>query len=76
MVIEKDALNNEMQKIKDKRKNKSLALEDFHVGKRLGEGRFGTVYMVTHKATRTIYAMKKICKEQIKSNKLINQFIL
>jgi serine/threonine protein kinase len=46
------------------------------MGKKLGEGRFGTVYTVFHKATGAIFAMKKIAKSTIRQNFMIEQFIL
>jgi serine/threonine protein kinase len=46
------------------------------VGKKLGEGRFGSVWMVIHKKTGSIFAMKKISKALIKQSTMIQQFIL
>lgn len=36
------------------------------VGKKLGEGRFGHVFMVVHKATQAIFALKRVLKSVIK----------
>ena len=51
-------------------------MEDFQILKFLGEGKFGHVYMVIHKATAGIFALKKIKKECIKKNKIENQFVM
>lgn len=53
-----------------------LTLQDFVVGRCLGQGRFGTAYVAFHKKTGAIFAIKKVKKEVIKLNKLIDQFIL
>jgi serine/threonine protein kinase len=37
-------------------------IRDFIVGKSLGEGKFGTVYQVTHKPTGALFALKKVPK--------------
>lgn len=55
---------------------KALKIEDFHVGRLLGEGKFGSVYFVVHKKSNAIYALKKVKKENIVKNKLENQFIM
>lgn len=46
------------------------------MGKSLGQGRFGTAHMAVDKATGALFALKKVKKEVIKQNKLIDQFIL
>jgi len=53
-----------------------MTLDDFIVGKSLGQGRFGTAHIAFHKHTGAIFAIKKVKKEVIKANKLIDQFIL
>jgi serine/threonine protein kinase len=50
-------------------------IDDFVVGKFLGEGRFGTVHQVFHKGTGAIFAMKKIPKENVKKLNMVNQLI-
>ena len=57
-------------------KQKKIVLEDFLLGKKLGEGRFGVVWVAFHKITGAIFALKKIAKSTIKSNFMIDQFIL
>jgi serine/threonine protein kinase len=46
------------------------------LGKALGEGKFGTVYQAVHKETKFLVALKKITKLSIKSNYMIDQFLL
>lgn len=54
-----------------------LKIDDFHVYKDpIGSGRFGKVYLVKHKQTRTIFALKKMSKRMIKSLKMIHQVTL
>lgn len=50
-------------------------IEDFMIEKKLGGGRFGTVYKVQHNKTRAIYALKKVEKKILKDNMFIEQFI-
>lgn len=56
--------------------NDKVTLDDFILGKNLGQGKFGIVQMVEHKATGAIFAMKKVKKDFIKSNKMVDQFAL
>ena len=51
-------------------------MTDFHVGKTLGEGKFGVVYQAIHKKTNSIFAIKKVPKDMIKSHLMVDQFIL
>ena len=53
-----------------------LSLQDFTLGKKLGEGRFGVVWVASHKQTGAIFALKKIPKATIRENFMIEQFIL
>lgn len=48
-------------------------LNDFSIGKKLGKGKFGEVYLVRHKRIGLICAMKVLSKEVIKQNGLENQ---
>jgi len=50
--------------------------EDFEIGKKLGEGKFGCVNLVKHKKTGGIFALKKIPKSLIKSHMMVDQLIL
>lgn len=51
-------------------------VEDFQLGRKIGEGRFGQVYFARHRQTRTIYALKKINKKMVKSLKMEHQLAL
>ena len=45
-------------------------LRDFDIGDLLGSGAFGSVYKVTHKQNKKIYALKVIDKSNIKKHNL------
>lgn len=55
-------------------KFKSLSLDDFELGKKLGKGKFGKVYCVRHKSTGYICALKVMEKEEIIRYNLQRQF--
>jgi hypothetical protein len=42
-----------------------ISLEAFHIIKVIGKGSFGKVFLVRHKSTRSLYAMKVLKKEYI-----------
>ena len=42
-----------------------MTLEDFKLLKKIGEGAFGKVFLVTHQMSEKIYAMKSIRKDKI-----------
>lgn len=51
---------------------KSTSLYDeFEQGKKLGEGKFGSVNIVRHKRTGGVFALKKIPKALIKSHMMV-----
>ncbi len=54
----------------------STTVDDFVMGKFLGEGRFGTVHQVIHKQTGALFALKKISKESVKKLNMVNQLTL
>lgn len=43
---------------------KNVKIADFLVLKKLGEGQFGTVFLVTDKAKENYYALKSISKQE------------
>lgn len=53
---------------------KSLRLDDFEIGKKLGKGKFGKVYCVRHKETGFICALKAMDKSEIVQYNLQKQF--
>lgn len=54
----------------------TTTIDDFMMGKFLGEGRFGTVHQVIHKQTGSLFALKKISKETVKKMNMVNQLVL
>jgi serine/threonine protein kinase len=59
----------------DKAKSKELSRENFKIIKRLGEGRFGTVFLVREVHTHFLYALKVMNKKKIIEDNLLTQFI-
>lgn len=53
---------------------KSLSLDDFDIGKKLGKGKFGRVYCVKHKKTGFICAMKAMEKSELVQYNVQKQF--
>lgn len=49
-------------------------ISDFEIGKKLGNGRFGKVYLVREKKTHFICAIKILFKSQIQDNGIQSQF--
>lgn len=43
-----------------------MSINQFKLGKKLGSGRFGNVYLAEEKYTRTIFALKVMNKTKIK----------
>ena len=62
--------------IKDTFVNRKVSINDFLLGKNLGEGKFGTVYQAFDKKSKSLYALKKVPKSIIKSHWMVDQFIL
>jgi len=50
-------------------------VDDFVIGKQLGCGKFGNVFVVKHKLTGFVCALKIIPKEMVKEENIINQLI-
>lgn len=48
-------------------------LDDFEIGKPLGKGRFGTVYLAREKSSQFIVALKVLSKRMIKQCKQEHQ---
>lgn len=46
-------------------KKKGFSIDDFEIGRPLGRGKFGNVYLVRLKENKKILAMKVVFKEQI-----------
>lgn len=54
--------------------SKQLHIRDFTLGKCIGSGKFGDVYMSKHNATGFVCAIKKILKSTIAEYGMIEQF--
>jgi serine/threonine protein kinase len=39
-----------------------VKIQDFEIGKKLGQGRFGTAYLAFHKSTGGVFAIKMVNK--------------
>lgn len=50
-----------------------LGINSFKLGKKLGSGRFGNVYLAEQKTTRAIYALKVMSKSKIKEADMVDQ---
>jgi serine/threonine protein kinase len=59
-----------------KRKPGKLGMEDFAVGKTLGEGKFGVVTMARHRRSGSLVALKRIPKAIIRSHLMVEQLAL
>ena len=58
-----------------KKINVGSSLSDFNIEKKLGEGNFGSVSLVTSKITKKLYAMKEIKVSRYRSQKQFFQII-
>lgn len=56
LEIQKNSRNQKHESVKN------IKINDFYVLKKLGEGQFGTVFLVTDKAKENYYALKSISK--------------
>ena len=53
--------------------NPSFSIEDFQIGKCLGKGRFGSVFLAKDKRSDALVALKVVKKKTIKDSKMANQ---
>jgi serine/threonine protein kinase len=56
-------------------KKAELSVNNFTIGRKLGKGRFGSVYMAQDKATRFLVAMKVINVKQLRAANMQNQLV-
>lgn len=54
-------------------KSRVVSIEDFQIGKCLGKGRFGSVFLAKDKRNQGLVALKVIKKKMIKDSKMANQ---
>lgn len=52
---------------------KGWSIEDFEIGKPMGRGKFGHVYLAREKRSKFIVALKVLIKRQLIKNKVENQ---
>ncbi|KAL6061743.1 Aurora kinase [Balamuthia mandrillaris] len=57
----------------NKPKLRSFTLDDFEIGRKLGKGKFGNVYVAREKRSKYIVALKVLFKCQLKKNKVEHQ---
>ena len=53
-----------------------IFVNGFVLEKKLGEGKFGSVYRGWHRKTGAVFAIKKVPKEMIIKHMLVDQFLL
>lgn len=77
-AIEKkdNATENLEEKNKNESKKKKWVLTDFDIGRPLGKGKFGNVYLAREKKSKFIIAMKVLFKEQIQKQGGADQVML
>mmetsp|Transcript_5233 Transcript_5233/g.8007 ORF Transcript_5233/g.8007 Transcript_5233/m.8007 type:complete len:312 (+) Transcript_5233:151-1086(+) len=59
--------------IKAGQQKKKWSIEDFEIGRCLGKGKFGNVYLARTKADRRVVALKVLFKEEIEKSELQHQ---
>lgn len=52
---------------------KKWSLEDFEIGKALGKGKFGNVYLARERKTQFIVALKVLFKKDLEKHKVFHQ---
>ena len=62
---ERVSMKDEARPVFKEERNEDAALSDFDIKKQIGEGGFGKVFLVEHKQTKVLYAMKAIRKDLI-----------
>ena len=66
-------LNDLLPTQKDGPARKRWQLSDFEVGKPLGQGKFGNVYLVREKSTKFVVALKVLFKKQLQAGGVTHQ---
>ncbi|KAK4859591.1 hypothetical protein QYF36_008237 [Acer negundo] len=73
MVLTRKSQLNSKPEEQPKSPEKQWSLKDFEIGKPLGKGKFGRVYVAREVQSKYIVALKLIFKEQIEKYKIHNQ---
>lgn len=68
--------NSEQDNENNKKNKKKWVLTDFDIGRPLGKGKFGNVYLAREKKSKFIIAMKVLFKEQMQKQGAGDQFML
>ncbi|XP_071998166.1 microtubule-associated serine/threonine-protein kinase 4-like [Engystomops pustulosus] len=61
--------------IKSLKEEKKPCKSDFHTAKLISSGAFGAVYLVRHRETRQIYAMKKMDRQKLNPRRLAQAYL-
>ncbi|KAF7244766.1 hypothetical protein EG68_10226 [Paragonimus skrjabini miyazakii] len=56
-----------------RRNGRKWSLKDIDIGKKLGEGCFGSVYLAREKESRFVIALKMLIKEEINTQERVQQ---
>ncbi|CDH56860.1 aurora kinase a [Lichtheimia corymbifera JMRC:FSU:9682] len=67
-----DPSKGEALSMDDTPRTRAWTIEDFEVGKHLGNGRFGTVYLAKEKSSEQLVALKIIKKQEMEANKIVS----
>uniref|UniRef100_A0A914HUD4 Aurora kinase n=1 Tax=Globodera rostochiensis TaxID=31243 RepID=A0A914HUD4_GLORO len=70
-IVPNDILQDEQQKAK--KKKVSWSLDDFEIGKPLGRGKFGTVYLARERETKYLIALKVLFKKDMDKHGVAHQ---
>jgi len=60
-------------KARSNKRKREWCLEDFEIGRKLGRGKFGNVYLAREKRSKYIVALKLIHKKQLQDNNVEHQ---
>ena len=59
-----------------KKVERGMRADEFTMGKKLGEGKFGVVHLARHRKSGMVVALKKIPKSMIQSHFMVDQLAL
>ncbi|XP_060970237.1 serine/threonine-protein kinase Aurora-3-like isoform X2 [Cannabis sativa] len=73
METESEKMRSETEKQWSRYSKRNWSLQDFEIGKPLGKGKFGRVYLAREIKSKYIVALKIIFKEQMEKHSMHNQ---